>query len=437
MSTEPAAPKTQIALIDCVSFYASCERVFEPKLRCRPILVLSNNDGCVVAASPEAKALDPGIMGRPYFQIKGWCELHQVVVRSSNYELYGSLSAKVMEIIARHAAHTEVYSIDESFAGLRGSVDELTALGHKIRQTVLQHTGVPVRVAIGRTKTLAKLASIGAKKDPSANGVMHLGKYTPEQLDRIMESLPTTELWGVAGKTGKKLSSMGIHTVKDLRDADPKLIRKKLSVVLERTVMELRGVPCIPLEEEVCEYKDQLIYSRSFSKKITTPDEMKQVLSLYAQRVSARLRSQGQVASQVGVWVATGWADSGTPRHSAHIAVPLSTPSDDPITFTRSADRVMSQLFPDYLPGVRYARAGVTLTGLTPADRIQPLALFQPEFEGREVGKTLDEITRRLGGEAIGVGFGGLKQPAGWEMKREMLSRRATTHWDELVTARA
>lgn len=437
MFESPADARTHVALIDCVSFYASCERVFEPKLASRPILVLSNNDGCVVAASPEAKKLDPGIMGKPYFQIKSWCQLHGVVVRSSNYELYGSLSFRVMELISRHAAHTEVYSIDESFALMRGTVAELTALGHEIKSTVLRHTGVPVRVSIGRTKTLAKLASVGAKKDPSCNDVMHLGKYSPEQLDRIMASLPTTELWGVAGRTSKKLTAMGIHTVRDLRDADAKLIRKKFSVVLERTVMELRGVPCIELEEQPREYKDQLIYSRSFSKKIQTREEMKQVISLYAQRVSARLRAQHQVASHVGVWVATGWADTGSPRHSAHITVALETPSDDPITFTKAADQVLPQLFPEYLPGVRYARAGVTLTDLRPADQVQPLALFQPEFEGRDVGKTLDEITRRLGGEAIGVGFGGLKQPAGWEMKRELLSKRATTHWDELVEVRA
>lgn len=162
------------------------------------------------------------------------------------------------------------------------------------------------------------------------------------------------------------------------------------------------------------------------------------MLSVYAQRVSSRLRAQHQVASQVGVWVATGWADTGSPRNSAQIAVPLPTPSDDPIAFTKAADRILPQLFPESLPGVRYARASVTLTGLTPASRVQPLALFQPEFEGREVGKTLDQITKRLGGEAIGVGFGGLKQPAaGWEMKRAILSPRATMHWDELVTVRA
>ncbi|MGK0714468.1 DinB/UmuC family translesion DNA polymerase [Leucobacter sp. W1153] len=346
-------------------------------------------------------------------------------------------SALPVELIGRHAAWQEVYSIDESFVGLTGSIDELLKVGRSIRHTVYKHTGIPVRVAIGPTKTLAKLASIGAKKNPEFEGVCHLGVYTAGQLDHIMESLSTTELWGVAGRTGKKLAAIGVHTVRDLRDADPKLIRKKFSVVLQRTVMELRGIPCIPLEEEARAYKDQLIYSRSFSHKITTQEEMKQVLSIYAQRVSARLRAQRQVASQVGVWVATGWADTGMPRHSAHVAVPLSTPSDDPITFTKAADRVIPQLFPEYLSGVRYARAGVTLTGLSPVERIQPLALFQPEFEGREVGKTLDLITRRLGGEAIGVGFGGLKQPAGWEMKRELLSRRATTHWDEIVDVRA
>lgn len=164
---------------------------------------------------------------------------------------------------------------------------------------------------------------------------------------------------------------------------------------------------------------------------------MKHVISIYAQRVSARLRAQRQLSGQVGVWVATGWADTGSPRRSAHVTVPLGTPSDDSITSTKAAARVLPELFPEYLSGVRYARAGIILTDLRPADAIQPLALFQSEFEGREIGKTLDEITRRLGGESIGVGMGGFKQPAGWEMKRALLSKRATTHWDELVEVRA
>jgi len=201
-----------VALIDCVSFYASAERVFEPALRSVPVVVLSNNDGCVVAASVEAKQLDPGIMGKPWLQIEAWAKTHGVVARSSNYELYGSLSARVMEIIGRYAAWQEVYSIDESFVGLRGTVSELTDLGREIKREVLRLTGIPVRVPIGRTKMLAKLASLGAKADPAADGVIHLGKYTEERLTRIMGALPVTDLWGAQGRSSRASASIQCKT---------------------------------------------------------------------------------------------------------------------------------------------------------------------------------------------------------------------------------
>lgn len=425
-----------IALIDCESFYASCERVFEPALDGKPIVVLSNNDGCVVALNREAKAA--GVkMGVPWFQLEAFARMAGIVARSSNYELYGSLSARVMEIISNHCAWQEIYSIDESFVGIRGTVEELTALGRRIRAEVLQYTGIPVRVAIGRTKTLAKVASIGAKQALELGAVCHFGSYAPAQQSLILDSLPVTELWGVAGRTGKKLAAMNIHTARDLRDADPKLIRKRFSVVMERTVMELRGIPCIPLEEEPRQYKDQLIYSRSFSKKLTHLDEAEHVISMYAQRVSSRLRAQGQVAGQLQAWAATGWADTGSTPHSTSVSVALPTPTDNPITLTKAASNLIPRLFPPGLSGIRYARAGVVLTGLSPKNSLAPLSLFEPEFEGREIGATLDSITNKLGPSMIGVGLAGFKTPQSWEMKREMLSKRATTHWNELCEATA
>lgn len=434
MSPAPQ-PLRYTALIDCVSFYASCERVFAPKLNCTPVVVLSNNDGCVVAASTEAKQLDPGIMGKPWFQIEAWCQAHGVVARSSNYELYGSLSRRVMDVIGRHAAVQEVYSIDESFVELRGEPEELVEKGREIKADVQRLVGVPVRVAFGRTKVLAKTMAIGIKRTPELEGVGCLELYSPVQRERILASVPVTELWGVAGRTGKKLAAMGIHTALELRNADTRVIRRRFSVVLERIVLELRGMPCMPLELVPPAAKDQLIYSRSFSRKLTDPREMEQVISLYAQRVSARLRAQGSVTGHLSAWVSTGWADTGTVSHTAHISVPLSTPTDDPIALTRAASAIRRELFP--VDGIRYARAGVVLTDLRAAGSDAALSLFAEDFEGRGVGRTLDEITRKLGRDAVGVGLAGLKQPAGWEMKRAMLSPRATTHWDELARVRA
>lgn len=419
-----------IALVDCESFYASCERVFEPKLSGKAIVVLSNNDGCVVAMNMEAKAHKIP-MGVPWFKLRNYANAHGIVARSSNYELYGSLSARVMQIIGHHAAWQEVYSIDESFIGIRGDVNKLVTMGRDIRAEVLQSTGIPVRVGIGRSKTQAKLASRGAKADLSLGGVCHLDSYSRDHQERILTGTHVTDLWGVAGRTGKRLAAMNIHTAKDLRDADAKWVRKKFSVVLERTIMELRGIPCIPLEDPR-KYKDQLIYSRMFSTPVSTPEDMRQVLSIYAQKVSTRLRDQGQVAGIVSAWASTSWHAEG-PRHTPYVSGGLTVETDDPIGISKAA----GQLIPHLLPGTKYVRACVILTGLRPKHGATPLELFQPEFEGRRIGETLDSIAARLGPNLIGVGLGGLKAPPSWAMRRDMLSRRATTHWDELCEATA
>lgn len=301
----------------------------------------------------------------------------------------------------------------------------------RIRADVLQCTGIPVRVGIGRSKTQAKLASRGAKADLSLGGVCHLGGYAPARVDHIMEGTAVTELWGVARRTGKKLAAVGIHTARDLRDADPKHIRRRFSVVLERTVYELRGIPCIPLEAQR-QRKDQLIFSRSFSRPVDTRTEMQQVLSIYAQKVSSRLRAQGQVAGVVSAWASTSWYRQGDSHHP-HVAATVSTATDNPIEIAKAA----FALLPRIRHGTPYARAGVVLTGLRLKHDSTPLAMFAPEFEGRHVGETLDAITHKLGPRAIGVGLGGLKGAPVWNMRRELLSPRATTHWDELREASA
>lgn len=421
-----------VAIVDCESFYASCERVFDPGLASKPIVVLSNNDGCVVALNKEAKAHQIP-MGTPWFKLETYARRNGVIAKSSNYELYGSLSARVMEIIGRYAAWQEVYSIDESFIGLRGDRAELERVGREIRAEVMRCTGIPVRVGIAPSKTLAKLAILGVRADPALGGVCHLGRYDQAQLDRIMESLAVTELWGVAGRTGKKLAELAIHTVKDLRDADAKWIRKRFSVVLERTVMELRGISCIPIEPEPRAYKDQLIFSRSFSRPVSSSDEMRQVLSIYAQKVSGRLRAQGQAAGVVSAWASTSpFAQSGI-AHSGHIAVGMPAHTDDPIWIGKAAHMLLPKLHPE----ARYVRAGVVLIDLRPLTSATPLDLFALDFDGRHVGDTLDAITRKLGHAAIGVGYGGLRDAPVWNMKREMLSPRAMTHWDELCEVSA
>lgn len=423
--------RQMIALVDCESFYASCERVFDPSLDRVPTIVLSNNDGCVVAASSEAKAM--GVeMGVPYFKIEAWCRQNNVAVRSSNYELIGSLSRRVMEVIAGYSAWQEIYSVDECWIGLRGTVDELRETGLRIREAVMRATGIPVRVGIAPSKTLCKLAILGVKASPDLAGVCHLGTYPADQLTRILAATPVTDLWGIASRTGKRLAALGIHTALDLRDADARLIRRRFSVVIERTVHELRGISCIPIEEQPREFKDQLIFSRSFARPVATVDEMRQVLSIYAQKVSSRLRGQHQVAGIVSAWADTSRHGMSV-MHTPYVSTGLSAETDDPILIAKAAGALLTKLYSE----ARYVRAGVILTGLRPKTSATPLDLFAPLYDGRQVGQTLDAITDRIGPGAIGVGLGGMKGAPVWNMRRQKLSPRATTHWDELCRVRA
>lgn len=432
MRSEPAGPNDRvhrIALVDVNSFFASCERVLHPDLDGRPVVVLSNNDGCVVARSAEAKAL--GVeMGVPWFKIESWAKQAGLVARSSNYELYGSLSARVTEILGRFAAWQEVYSIDESFLGLRGTPAELARIGAEIRATILRNTGLPVCVGIAPSKTLAKVANRGAKQTPRLAGVCSLDDYPAERLDRILAATPVTELWGVASRSGKKLAGLGIHSALDLRDADPGLIRKRFSVVMQRTVLELRGTPCIPLELDVAA-KEQIIFSRSFSTPVQSAAEMSQVLSIYAQRISGRLRAQGSVAKAMTVWAATShYAEE---HHAPSAQLRFATPTDEPITIAKAA----AALLPRLRHGTKYVRAGLILTELTAAQSHGMLELFTPEFEGRQIGQALDAVAKKHGARAIGIGRGGLRAAPSWNMRRGMLSNRGTTHLDELSVARA
>lgn len=416
------------ALLDVNNFFASCERVFDPKLEGRPVVVLSNNDGCVVARSAEAKAL--GItMGVPWFTVAPMAEKFGIVARSSNYELYGDLSSRVMEIASRFTANLEVYSIDEAFLHLSGTPTQNSAVARELRATIRRNTGLPVCVGIAPSKTLAKLANHGAKKSPYMNGVCNLDDFSPERLNRVMESMPVTELWGVAGRTRKRLTNLGVLTVRDLRDSDPEFIRKRFSVVLQRTVYELRGIDCISIES-MRETKGQVVYSRSFSNPVTTRSEMEQVLAVYAARVSKRLRKQNYVAGSLTCYAATS-RFANTENHAPFVSVRFEDPTDDPIQI---ASACAQALLGRVIDGNKYVRAGIMLHDIGYKQPSEFLDMFTPLSELRQVGRTLDTVTDRFGSGSIGLGVAGLKSARRWEMKRGMLSPRATTHWDELAT---
>ena len=427
----PASESRRIMLVDMNNCFVSCERLFDPILEGVATVVLSNNDGCVVARSAEAKAL--GIqMGDPWFKLEGRAKQWNLQYRSSNYELYGSLSERVMTILARYAADFEVYSIDEAFLSLRGTPAELTAVARDIRATILRNVGIPVSIGIAKSKTLAKLSNRGSKKNSALEGVCNLDDYTPEHLNRILAAHPTTDLWGIAGRTGGRLAALNIHTALDLRNADPALIRKKFSVVLQRTVYELRGIDCLPLEPPAT-VKEQLMFSRSFAIPVTTRQAMERVLSVYSQKAAGRLRKQHSVAKSMSFFASTS-PFSDTPYESAHGGVTFPVPTDDPVEMVRAA---IAGLIPQVREGAKYVRAGVMLAGLCARGAQQPLEVFVPLHEHKAVGELLDRVSRRHGAASIGLGLAGLKGAPIWSMKRGHLSKRATTHWDELATVHA
>ncbi|KAB1661535.1 Y-family DNA polymerase [Pseudoclavibacter sp. CFCC 13796] len=418
----------RFALVDVNSCFAACERIFHPELEGRPVVVLSNNDGCVVARSAEAKAM--GIpMGEPWFRMQVWAGKNGVVARSSNYELYGEISGRIMSMLRRFSDCVEVYSIDEAFVRLHGTTKQMTATAREMRHRIRHDIGVPVSVGIAPTRTLAKLASHGAKQNAALNGVASIDWYSAEQLDRILRATPASDIWGVGRRTSKRLAVLGIETAAALRDADVEQMRRRFSVRMAHTMLELRGQPCIDYDVQPG-VRQQVMYSRSFSTPVTTVDEMHEVLTVYAQYVTRRLRAQNSVAGAVHAFASTAWASP--PMHTASGAIEVMPRTDDPVTV---AKRACALILPRMLEDRRYVRAGITLSDLRQPGEQQEFDLFdeQPETM-HHLGSMLDQVNDRLGGHAVGLGAAGLKAGPAWQMKREMLSPRATTRWDELAT---
>lgn len=425
-----SAPEEYIALVDVNSAFVSMERVFDPSLCDRPAVVLSNNDGCVVARSDEAKAL--GIpMGYPWFKLEATADQHGLVAKSSNYELYGDMSSRVMAILSRFSAWIEVYSIDEAFLGLRGTLDELHAVGQQIKADVLKLTGLPVCVGIAKTKTLAKISNAAAKKVEQLGGVCVWDRVPEATRENLLSRLPVIEVWGIGPRVTKRLNAMGILTVKDFRDADPVAIRNKFSIVQMRTLLELRGIACIPMEEER-EIKDQLIYSRSFSEPVTSRDGMEQVLGMYAQMASGRLHRHDREAKVLTAWAMTSYFNDQQ-SHQPAATVALPGYSADPVLLTKAA----KALLPKIIDGVKYARAGIVVTDLRPAGVHEMFEEFVSPHEAKQIGPLIEHIRSEHGTTAIGLGRAGLREGPAWQMRRDMMSPRYTTHWDELLTVKA
>ncbi|WP_431688783.1 translesion error-prone DNA polymerase V subunit UmuC [Hahella sp. NBU794] len=417
------------ALVDCNNFYASCEKLFRPDLKDTPVLVLSNNDGCIVARSREAKALGFP-MGAPIFKFRDLVRDHGVVTFSSNYALYADISSRVMRTLGELAPVCEVYSIDEAFLDLSGvsACIDLVEFGQQIRQTISQWIGITVCVGIAPTKTLAKLANHAAKRYPATGGVVDLSDRYRQR--RLLTLTPVSEVWGIGSKLAARLGALGITTALELAEANPALLRKRLSVVVERTVNELNGVSCIELEDAPPP-KKQIICSRSFGERITCFQNMRGAVCEYASRAAEKLRREKQRASVITVFIQTGKFSKGEPYYSNAATGKLPFPSDDTRDFIELARVLLERIWRD---GYRYLKAGVMLCDFSPPGVCQR-HLFE-EDEGRrgsvELMETLDKLNRGTGGVVWFAGQG-IQQP--WGMKRGRLSPAYTTNWNKLPLA--
>ncbi|MBK5013942.1 translesion error-prone DNA polymerase V subunit UmuC [Pantoea sp. S62] len=414
------------ALVDVNSFYASCETVFRPDLRGKPVVVLSNNDGCVIARSAEAKKLQVP-MGAPYFKLKDEFRKHGVHIFSSNYALYADMSNRVMTTLEGMAPAVEIYSIDEAFMNLGGvsRIEPLEDFGRRVRGRIKQETHLIVGIGIAPTKTLAKLANHAAKKWSKTGGVLDLSNI--ERQKKLMALVPVEDVWGVGRRISKKLNAMGVITAKDLSEQSTYIIRKHFNVVLERTVRELRGEPCLELEE-FAPVKQQIVCSRSFSSRITEYIYMRQAICSFAERAAEKLRNERQFCKQIAVFVRTSPHAEGEIFYGNQASRKLLTPSND----TRDIIRVAMDALDDiWVDGHRYMKAGVMLGDFF-SQGVSQLNLFdeyRPQPNSEALMRVIDGLNQS--GKA-NLFFAGQGIERSWAMKREMLSPAYTTRFADL-----
>ena len=421
--------KPLLALVDCNNFYVSCERVFRPDLIGRPVAVLSNNDGCIVARSKEVK--DLGIkMGVPVFQVQQLINQHQIQLFSSNYTLYADMSSRVMSTLESFAPTMEVYSIDEAFLDLTGVCHRNpTAYGHRISKAVIKATGIPVCVGMAPTKTLAKLANFAAKKWKHTEGVLDLSD--PARREKLMKLVPVGEVWGIGSKTSAKLNKLGIMTVWDLACQSSQRIHTQFNVVVARTVMELNGIACMELED-ITPNKQQIVCSRSFSRRLTTYSELSQALSEFCSRAAEKLRHQHSVTGCISIFIRTSPFNPQEPHYERSATLKLTSSTQDTRTLINAANRLLAEIF---RKGYDYQKCGVQLSHIQPATTRGQCELFDfaddsLPTENRPLMATLDQINRRFP-KKLSIAATGTDKS--WQPKTERISQRYTTDWKELV----
>lgn len=413
------------ALIDCNNFYASCEAVFNPKLRNKPLVILSNNDGCIVARSAEAKKLDFKF-GLPFFKHKDLIKKHNVNVLSSNYALYGDMSKRVMNTISLFSPDVEIYSIDEAFVLLNGFENRnLTLYGHNIRNTVKKYTDIPVSIGIANTKTLAKAANKIAKSKLNFNGVFNF--FDVNDITPYLQELDIADIWGIGNKYAKFLNKNGIYRAEQLLNLSDAWIKKNLTINGLRTVTELRGTPCIE-DEFTVQSKKNICCSRSFGKDVNSYDYLREAIVSYATSAAEKMRKQNSSALSVLVFITTNRFKE-VRQYSNSIAIPFSEATSYTPDIINNALKCLKLI---YKKGYYYKKAGVILLDIIPDTKIQPKLFTNEKLkeEKNNLSKTLDIINRKYGKNTLKFAGSGLKQE--WKMKQDKLSKSYTTKWSDI-----
>ena len=416
-----------VALLDCNNFYASCERVFEPAVREKPIVVLSNNDGCVIARSEEAKQI--GVtMGAPLFKVQDLLETHDAEIFSSNYALYGDMSSRVMNLLQNFTPEVEIYSIDEAFLNLEPRKHSLDNLAHSIREKMYKWTGIPVSIGIAETKVLAKIANKRAKKaELKACGVLNL--YRSPEIAPILKETPVEDIWGVGYRSSLKLKANNILTAWQLRETDNRFVRGLLTVVGARIALELRGVKCLPFEP-VQTKKHSITCSRSFGQTVTDYIQIKEAVLYFLTRACEKMRKHDLAANAVTVFIGTDRFRPVPEPYSNSATYSSAYPTDDN---QEIQEWVIGTLERIYREGFDYRKAGIILSGLVPKDHLTKRMFDDERFQRQhKLMKAIDEINQKFGKDT--VRFGSVKTEGSWKMKQTRKSRCYTTNWNELLT---
>ena len=414
------------ALIDCNSFYASCEKIFRPDLKDCPVVILSNNDGCVIARSPEAKKMGVS-MTQPWYQIKDQYLSKGGVVFSSNYELYADISNRVMNVLSDVCPEIDIYSIDEAFLDLRSfkkNID-LVNFSYDCKRKIREWVGVPVSIGIAPTKTLAKLANKVAKDDPRFDGVVILSE--PKIIKHFLRSMPVEKIWGIGKRLAARLENIGVKTAYDLTRIDSRLIGDNFNVVLERTVRELKGQSCITLHDFM-EPKKQIMVSRSFGRSIRSKNLLSEAISFHASRAAEKLRHEKQKCRLITTFIRSNRFNTKVKQIYASRSLELIHPTDDTRIIIKSANRILEKI---YANGYQYAKAGILLSDFTDSYGYQ-MSLFDKKRDNKSASKLMETIDYINLMEIAKVGFGNQGYRNTWKMKREIKSQRYTTKIDEI-----